>query len=216
MSTSAVVHRESDSPGPPQPRRRRATRPVCFAAGAVVVMLAVWIILAGQARGAMEILPRAMHCGSRDVPFRIVERSVGAEPRPAFDVTLGPKSFCQLTVTFVNHGSRSVHLDTATFPGMAPGEAGSGPLEVTQNGGRFNQRDGGATEDGDAVLPLDVDLAPDESTEEIFDFRTRTSDFLGDPNRFLCYESLPLVHLSSAWIPGTVRGSVGMWINEKK
>jgi hypothetical protein len=194
------------------PARRRTL--VLGLVATTLVGLLGWIVPAHRARAAVEVLPRAMHCGPDDVPFRILDQ--GAEARPAFDVTLRPKSFCQLTVTVVNHGSRTVHLDTAAFPDMAPGEAAGGPLEITRNGGRFTARDAGSTEEGEARIPLDVELAPDESTETIFDLRTRRSAFLGQPGRYIGYGSLPVVHLTSLRIPGTVRGSVGLWIHEQK
>lgn len=182
----------------------------------VGVAAAVWVVPSARSRAAVEVLPRSMHCGRHAVPYRIIDTTTDV-PHPAFDVTLRPDSFCQLEITFVNTGSRTVHLDTATFPGMGAARAGSGgPLEITQNGGRFTQRDSGTTEDGDAVLPIDEDLDPDGSISMLFDLRTRASAFLGMPGRSVGYEDVPAVRLSAGHLPGTIHGSVDLRIREER
>lgn len=199
------------------PPRAHSTRRRWWIAAAVVILLVTtfaWALPSVQARGDVRVLPRSMHCGPDDVPYRLVAEN-GEVPVAAFEVTLRPDSFCQLEITIVNDGSRSVHVSTARFPSM--GQIGSGyPFEVTQNGGRFNVKDSGSDDSGDAVLPIDETIAAGGSIDVLFDLRTRESGFRGDPNRTIGLRNLPLLKVSSGGLSGTVEGSVNLHIREKK
>jgi hypothetical protein len=194
---------------------QRKTGAIAIAiAAAVLGATFFWIVPSAHARGNVRAVPRSMHCGAHHVPYRLIAED-GDVPTPAFDVTLRPKSFCQVEITIVNDGSRSVHVSTATFPTM--GQTGSGfPLEITQNGGRFNVKDTGSNDSGDAVLPIDETIGPGESTDLRFDLRTRKSGFLGQPGRIITVMKLPRLRVSSGGLRSTIDGTVNIRIQEKK
>ena len=200
--------------------RRRSTivaLVVLLVAAAAIAGIA-WIQMSRDARESVRVLPTAMHCEEHDVPFRLKsgDSAIGDVPYAAFDVTLRPHSFCQLTVTFVNDGSRAVHVDSATFVNMAPGGDTGGSLEITQNGGEFDARDSGANDEGDAVIPIDETLAGGESFDVLFDMRPKASGFIGDPRRMMGIRDRPEVRVTSLGLHGTIRGTVNLDIVEKK
>jgi hypothetical protein len=187
----------------------------CAAVAAAIAMF-VWVEGASAARDDVHVLPRSMHCGVHDMPYVLSADDGDARPFIGFDVTIRPRSTCQLEVTFVNDGSSTVHVESATFRGMGVAPSGSGLLEVTQNGGRFNRADSGTDpESGDAVIPIDEDLPGGDSFSQLFDMRVRASSFTGQPDVLNGYNQVPTVQVSRWGRTGDITRSVDLRIRQK-
>jgi hypothetical protein len=176
----------------------------------------VWVTGASAARDDIRVLPLSMHCGVHDMPYVLSAEDGDDTAFIGFDVTIRPRSTCQLELTFVNDGSSTVHIQSATFWGMGVAPAGFGLFEVTQNGGRYNRADTGTDpETGDAVIPIDVDLAGGESFSQLFDMRVRRSAFTGQPDVLNGYNHVPTVQVSRWGRTGDVESSVDIRIRQK-
>ncbi|REK70978.1 hypothetical protein DX116_18070 [Aeromicrobium endophyticum] len=184
---------------------------------AAVVATFIWVAGASSARDDLRVLPRSMHCGVHDMPYVLsADDDADAAAFMGFDVTIRPRSTCQLEVTFVNDGSSTVHIESATFWGMGVAPAGSGLFEVTQNGGRYNRADSGTDpETGDAVIPIDEDIAGGESFTQLFDMRVRASAFTGQTDVLNGYNHVPIVQVSRWGRTGDVESSVDLRIRQK-
>jgi hypothetical protein len=183
---------------------------------AVAAAIIFWLNRTDATLSSIEVLPHSMHCGVHDVPYVLIADDLDPEPFIGFDLTLRPDSFCQLQLTFVNRGSRSVHVDTATFRAMGSGEDGHGPFEITQNGGRFTARDAGTDPDtGAAVLEVDEDLAGGESFTQLFDMRARVLSFVPDSDVVTTYDHIPSVQVSYWGRSADIDGSVNIRLQYK-
>jgi hypothetical protein len=121
----------------PSPSRRRWLLPA-VAAVAVLIMpgAATWVVLTDRALSAIEVLPQSLRCDGKDVPVTLpVDEDTldDAAPRPTYETRIDVDSECWLTVTVANSGSRTVELESMTFPAMAPGRAHGVLLETTMD-----------------------------------------------------------------------------------
>jgi hypothetical protein len=206
----------------PEPSPTRSRRPsvlkvaVPVTALILVVGVAVWFQLTSRALAAIEVLPQSMRCGVHDTPYVVLpDEMTDTAPFIGFDVTLRPRSFCQLEIFVVNNGSRTVHVDRAVFPGMGSGGSGSALLEITENGGRFTRTGSGSDDTGDAVFPIDESLDAGEGYSKLFDLRTRAARFTGDRELTQTTKDLPQVTISYLGRSRVVDGSVALRIRQK-
>jgi hypothetical protein len=207
----------------PEPSPTRSRRPsvlkvaVPVTALILVVGVAVWFQLTSRALAAIEVLPQSMRCGVHETPYVVLpDEMTDTAPFIGFDVTLRPRSFCQLEIFVVNNGSRTVHVDRAVFPGMGSGGSGSALLEITENGGRFTREGSGSDDDtGEAVFPIDESLDAGEGYTELFDLRTRAARFTGNRDLTQTTKDLPQVRISYLGRSRIVDGSVALRIRQK-
>ena len=139
---------------------------------------------AAEARSEIDALPRWLHCNGVDMPFEIVnggewdgdESDSFEVPVPAFVISSEAikqrDTICQLTLTIVNRGSRTVDIKSVAFPMLGVGESSGFPLELGENGADFP-----ASNPDDplsrAIVDVNGSLDGGESMDVLVDLRPR-------------------------------------------
>ena len=178
---------------------------------AIAIVLAlsgvgVWLIRAHQTFSDVTVTPKSLRCDGKDVPARIY----GADdddrpPRIAFKTRIEVRSTCWLTVVVANGGSRSVYVDTLTFPAMMPGRSGSFLLVTPRDGSHARPHE--VAESGDAIFDADQTVDPDSWIDLTYELRYRP-DGATCPNGLSETSGFPIAHVKSMGLSANVVGSV--------
>lgn len=208
---------DTATPPPRSHRRRWIIAAVATIAVAAGVGVAAWIVVAADARSNIVVVPQSLTCGSTKTDFRIFteeDRLWEAVPTPAFEVSAGPGTECNLTVVAANTGSRPVRLRTAEFPGMGPAWGGSMLLAKREMSTFTSPRN----HDGDGTAVFDIDETLDGDETSMWQFQLEHN-----PNAPTCWDreatqwrsALPVVTTSALGLDGTTTGSVNLVIYGK-
>lgn len=186
--------------------RQRRLGLIAIAVVLVLVGVGVWLLRAHQTFSDVAVTPKSLRCDGKDIPSKIVEDEFeDGPPRLAFKTRIEVKTECWLTVVVANSGSRSVHLDSMTFPAMMPGESGRFLLVTprTIEGTKPHEVD----ESGDAIFDADQTIAPESWIELTYELRYR-------PDGATCMKvqsessGFPVAHVKATGLSANIVGSV--------
>lgn len=187
------------------------------AAAAAVLLGGVlsWNALAAaDTRSDIDAIPRMFACDGVEVPYEIVhggDESAASTPQPAFVVPneafTKPGTVCQLELTIVNQGSRTVTIENVGFPKLGVTKLSGFPLELGASGANFPATS--PDDKGSAIVDVHQTLEGGETTDLVFDLRARESA-TPRPGRLTWVDMLPRITFSYRGFTRTSNGSVAI------
>ncbi|KAA1400361.1 hypothetical protein [Aeromicrobium ginsengisoli] len=195
---------------PPTSRRRRIVQAAVALLVVAGVTVAYWQVSARQAMADVRVVPASLVCNDKPTPYGLQADS-GEAPRPAFRFSIAPDDKCLLTVAVVNHGSRTIHVDSMTFPMLKPGGDSGVVIDVTTRAADGIRARTGGSDSMDAVFDLGESIEPDESFDWTFVVRYRVPSSTCDAGTSI-FSDLPHTRVSRTGVSADVDGDVNLLI----
>jgi hypothetical protein len=195
-------------------KRSRVVRWVAAAAvTAALVGTAFWFQRAGAALSSIEVLPQSLRCDGKDVPITLPadDASDDVVPRATFETRIDVDSECWLTVAVANTGTRTVTIESMTFPGLMPGSPTGALLETTGDASMTPPRelDPDGEGRGKAVYAVDESVGPGAWTSLAYRIGYR-ADGATCPGVTAFLRGFPVAHAKVAGRSADVVGSVSI------
>lgn len=169
-----------------------------------------WQVSARTAIADVSIVPESLVCNGKPVAYGIDRDELDA-PRPAFMFSMAPDDECLLTVAVVNDSSRSVRIDSLTFPSLRPGDSSGIVIEIASHPNDALKARSDDPDSMDAVFDVDESISAGGWISERFILRYRvpssscSGGITGSPN-------LPVAHVSQSYVTADVTGSTTLLI----